>query len=95
MTSEVTKQAMNDDDEYYTVVREQGLCLIGDAILNLRHISAIRKEGDKTLIFFPGSQAALTLPASAFQDIKDAVFAMDELDDDFDLDDEDDEEGDN
>lgn len=92
MTSEVNKQAMNDDDEYYTLVPEQGLCLIDDVILNLRQISAIRKEGDKTLVFCPGQPAPLTLPASAFQSIKDAVFAMDELDDEFDLDDDDDEE---
>lgn len=80
----------NDDDTYYTLVPEQGLCLIGDDILNLKKISLIRKLEGKTLVYCAGSQEPVILPVKAFDQIRDAVFAVDDLDDDEDFDEEED-----
>lgn len=78
-----------DDDSFYTLVPEQGLCLIGDDILNLRKISLIRRLEGKTLVYCPGMADPVILPLKAFDQIKDAVFAAEDLDDDEDFDDED------
>ena len=80
MSSELTN--VPDDDTYYTLVPEQGLCLIGDNILNLRKISLIRKLEGKTLVYCPGTNEPVILPVKAFDQIRDAVFAADDLDDD-------------
>lgn len=88
----MTTDASNifDDDSFYTLVPEQGLCLIGDDILNLRKISLIRRLEGKTLVYCPGMAEPVILPLKAFDQIKDAVFAAEDLDDDEDF--EDDEE---
>ena len=88
MSSELTN--VPDDDTYYTLVPEQGLCLIGDDILNLRKISLIRKLEGKTLVYCPGMGEPVILPLKAFDQIRDAVFAADDLDDEEDFDEEDD-----
>ena len=87
--SDITGNSNIDDDAFYTVVPEQGLCLIGDAIVNLRQVSLIRKLDGKTLLYHPGVAEPMILPAKAFEQIRDAVFSMDDLDDeDFEDDDE-------
>lgn len=78
-----------DDETYYTLVPEQGLCLIGDDILNLKRISLIRKAGGKTLVYCPGVGEPVVLPEKAFDRIRDAVFTADDLEDEEDFDDED------
>lgn len=82
-----------NDTTYYTLVPEQGLCLLGDAIVNLRQVSAIRKLDGKTLVYHPGVAEPIILPAKAFDQLRDAVFAMeeDEEEEEFDLDDDDEE----
>ncbi len=71
-----------DDEIYYTLVPEQGLCFIGDDILNLRKISLIRKQEGRTLVYCPGMKEPVALPAKAFDQIRDAVFSADDMDDD-------------
>lgn len=89
MTSDATN--IYDDGEFYTLVPEQGLCLIGDDILNLRKISLIRRLEGKTLVYCPGMAEPVILPLRAFDQIRDAVFAADDLDDDDEEYDDDDE----
>lgn len=79
------------DETYYSLVPEQGLCLIGDVIVNLRKASVIRKQGDRTLIHCSGSAQPIELPAAVFDHIREEVFAMEDVDDDEDY--EDDDEG--
>lgn len=87
MSDELTRTG--DDDNYYTLVPEQGLCLVGDDILNLKKISIIRKLEGKTLVYHAGGVEPVILPIQAFEQIRDAVFAMDDMDDDEDFEDED------
>ena len=78
-----------DPDNFYTLVPEQGLCLVGDDIINLKKVSIIRKIEGKTLVYCSGLPEPVILPIKAFDQIRDAVFAIDDLDDDEDdLDDE-------
>ncbi len=91
MTDELTDSA---GDNYYTLVPEQGLCLVGDAIVNLKQVTVIRKLDGKTLVYSSGAGEPVILPVSAFDAIRDAVFAMDDLDDDDDFDDESDDSDD-
>ena len=86
MTSDATD--IFDDDSFYTLVPEQGLCLVGDDIVNLRKVSLIRKLEGKTLVYCPGMKEPVILPLTAFDRIRDAVFAAEDLDDD-EFDDED------
>lgn len=82
-------QMPNDDmDNFYTLVPEQGLCLIGDIVINLRRIAMIRKTEGKTLIYCPGVADPIVLPVELFDQIKEAVFLADEYDDDDDDDDD-------
>ncbi len=75
-----------DDDGYYTLVPEQGLCLVENDIVNLKSAAVIRKLDGKTLVYYAGVAEPVILPVAAFDKIRDAVFAMDDLDD---LDDDD------
>ncbi len=75
-------------DDFYTLVPEQGLCLVGDDIINLRKIALVRKLDGKTLLYRDGVPEPLALPGSAFDKIREAVFAVDDVDDE-DFDDED------
>ena len=87
MSDELTN--MPDDDNFYSLVPEQGLCLVGDDIINLKKIALIRKQEGKTLVYRSGVAEPVILPVRAFDQIKDSVFAMDDLDDDEDYEDED------
>lgn len=77
-------------DGFYTLVPEQGMMLLGDDIINLRKANAIRKQDGKTLLYFSGSAEPISFPAKVFDDIREAVFAVDDLDDEEEF--EDDEE---
>ena len=79
---------VEESDSYYTLVPEQGLCLVGDDIINLRKVSVIRKLDGKTLVYCGGPEPVI-LPLRSFEQIRDAVFAMDDLDDDEDFEDDD------
>ncbi len=79
-----------DDDSYYTLVPEQGLCLVGEDIVNLKTVSLIRRREGKTLVYCPGMSDPVVLPSGAFDKIRDAVFAADDIDDEDDFDEEDD-----
>ncbi len=78
-----------DESAYYTLVPEQGLCRLDDAIINLRKVSVIRKLEGKTLVYHSGAAEPIIFPVKAFDQIRDAVFAMDddELEEDFEEDD--------
>lgn len=83
------------EDAYYSLVPEQGLCLVGDVIVNLRKAALIRKAGDKTQVYYAGSATPVELPAALFDQIREEVFAMEEDgDDDYEDDDADDGEED-
>jgi hypothetical protein len=71
-------------DEYLTLSQEQGLCRVGDIIINLGKTSMILKTEGRTLVYRPGAADPVALPASVFDAVKDAVFAIDadEYDDD-------------
>lgn len=86
MSDELTN--LNADMNFYTLVPEHGLCLIGDAIINLRTVSLIRKADGKTLLYLPGAAEPVALPESAFANIREAVFAVDDLDGEEDFDEE-------
>lgn len=88
----MSDELANVSDNFYALVPEQGMILLGNDIVNLRRANAIRKQGDKTLVYFSGSEP-LALPASAFDEIRDQVFAVDDLDDEEDYDEEEDENG--
>lgn len=80
--------ALDDGAEsFYTLVPEQGLCLVGDDIVNLKQAAVIRKIEGKTLIYYAGGQEPVILPIRAFDQIRDSVFAFDD-DEDEDYDDE-------
>lgn len=89
MSDELTNTS--DNDNFYSLVPEQGLCLIGDDIINLRKIALIRKQDGKTLVYRSGVADPVILPVKAFDQIKDSVFVMDDLDDEEDYEDEDEE----
>lgn len=76
-----TPASANDPDSFYTLVPEQGLCLVGEDIVNLKKVAVIRKIEGKTLVYYPGSVDPVILPIKAFDQIRDAVFAIDDLDD--------------
>jgi hypothetical protein len=76
------------EDGFYSLVPEQGLCLVDDVIVNLKQVSVIRKLDGKTLVYCATSVDPVILPVKAFEQIKDAVFAMDD-DEDFEDEDED------
>lgn len=80
------------DDNYYTLVPEQGLCRIGDAIINLRKVVAIRYLDGKTLVYHGGAAEPIIFPAKTYGEILEAVFAVDDFDDDDEEDDDDAEE---
>lgn len=81
-------EAAYDGAKYYTLSQEQGLCLVGDAIVNLREVAMIKKQDGKTLVYLSGLPNPLILPVDAFDVIRAAVFAIDDDDDD-DYDDDD------
>lgn len=85
MSDELTR--VEGEDNFYTLVPEQGLCLVGDDIVNLRAAAVIRRIEGKTLVYYAGGADPVILPIGAFDKIRDAVFAMDDLDDDEDYDD--------
>ena len=86
-----TPTSGNDSDNFYTLVPEQGLCLVGDDIVNLKKVAVVRKIEGKTLVYYSGSVDPVILPIKAFDQIRDAVFAIDDLDDEEDDDGEDEE----
>lgn len=71
---------VDDGENYYNLVPEQGLCLVGNDIVNLKKVSVIRKLDGKTLVY-DGSPEPIIMPLRAFDQIRDAVFAIDDLDD--------------
>ncbi len=75
-------ESFEEKDDFYTLVPEQGLCLIGDTIINLRKVTLIRKQEGKTLVYSPGVADPIILPSPMFERIRDAVFAVDDFDDD-------------
>lgn len=77
-----------DGESYYTLVPEQGLCLVGDDIVNLKQVAVIRKIEGKTLIYYPGAGEPVILPLKAFDQIRDSVFAIDDDEDEDEYDDE-------
>ncbi|MCD8141594.1 MAG: hypothetical protein LUE17_17815 [Planctomycetaceae bacterium] len=79
MSDELTN---TDSESYYSLVPEAGMMLVGDDIINLRKVALIRKQGDKTLVYYGGVSEPVALPGRAFDEIRDAVFAIDDLDDD-------------
>lgn len=90
MADPTENNLVDDDDAFYTLVPEQGLCLVGDVILNLRRINIIRRLEGKTLVYHSGAAEPVILPLRAFEQIRDAVFTVDDLDDDEELDDDED-----
>lgn len=74
-----------DDGNFYTLVPEQGLCLVGDDIVNLKTVSLIRKLDGKTLVYCPGVSEPVILPLRAFDQIRDTVFAAEDEDDEDDF----------
>lgn len=80
----MTSGMSGDTDNFYTLVPEQGLCLVGNDIVNLRRVNLIRRTESGTLLYYSGVAEPVALPAAAFEDIRDAVFAVDDLgDEDF------------
>ncbi len=77
------------DEAYYSLVPEQGLCLVGDVIVNLRKAAVIQKAAGKTLIHYSGGERPVELPAEVFDQIREEVFAMEDLDEDDDYEDDD------
>lgn len=75
-------------DNFYTLVPDQGLCLVDDNIINLRKITMIRKAEGKTLVYCPGVAEPIILPLDLFDKIREAVFMADEYDDEDDEDDD-------
>ena len=92
MSDELTKSG-DEEENFYTLVPEQGLCLIGNDIINLKQIVVIRKLEGKTLIYYAGVADPVILPYGSFDKLREAVFAMDDLDDDDDYEEELEEEG--
>ena len=84
----MTDEQNAGENNFYTLVPEQGLCLVGDDIVNLKKITVIRKQGGQTLVYYAGVTQPVSLPVAAFDQIRDAVFAMDDMDDDEDFDEE-------
>lgn len=70
------------EENYFTLVGEQGMCLVGDTIINLNKVEVIRKLEGKTLIYRAGVADPVILPVGAFDVIRDAVFDVDGYDDD-------------
>lgn len=68
-------------DDFYTLSQEQGLCQVGDVILNLGKIALIAKSEGRTLVYRPGAADPIALPGAVFGAVKDAVFAIGEGDD--------------
>ena len=85
----MSDELSNGNGNFYTLVPEQGMILLGDDIINLRKATAIQKRDGKTLVHFSGNAEPIVLPAKAFDDIREAVFAVDDLDDDDDFEDDD------
>lgn len=84
-----------DEDDYLTYDPIQGLCLVGDAVINLRQMSAIQLKDGKTLFYAPGLSDPIELPEEAFEIVREAVFADDEdLDDEYEFGSDDDEDDD-
>jgi hypothetical protein len=73
-------ECFDESDEFYTLVPEQGLCLIGDTIINLRKVAVVRKQGGQTVVYYSGGQS-VSLPGPVFDRIRDAVFSVDDFDD--------------
>lgn len=88
------RELFMSDAAYYSLIPEQGLCLIDDVIVNLGKAAVIRKTGGKTLIYYAGSAQPVELPADVFDQIREEAFAMEDPDDDDEYDDEDGEEDD-
>lgn len=86
---EIVNNALDEvEDNFYNLVPEQGLCLVGDDIVNLKQVSVIRKIEGKTLVYYSGGVDPVILPLKSFDQIREAVFAIDDLDDDEDFDEE-------
>ncbi len=95
MTIATNAAADTGSEGFYVLSPEKGLCLVGDAIINLGEISVIRKEGGKTLVYRSGVPEPIQLPENSFEVIRNTIFATDDADDDdddFDDDDEDEED---
>ncbi len=88
------RERFMSDAAYYSLIPEQGLCLIDDVIVNLGKAAVIRKTGGKTLIYYAGSAQPVELPADVFDQIREEAFAMEDPDDDDDEYDDDDGEED-
>ncbi len=68
------------EDNYFTIVPEAGMCLVGDVIVNLRNVTVIQKRNDQTLLFHSGDKDPIVLPGDVFDEVKEAAFSMDNLD---------------
>lgn len=88
MSDELTNTG---SENFYTLVQEQGMILLGDDIINLRKVGAIRKQDGKTLVYFSGSAEPIVFPAKVFDDIRENVFSIEDLDDEEDFEEEEDE----
>ncbi|MCC8189486.1 MAG: hypothetical protein LIP77_02450 [Planctomycetes bacterium] len=80
--------SIDEEQEFYTLVPDQGLCLVGDDIVNLKQVAVIRKLEGKTLVYYAGGAEPVILPIKSFEYIREAVFAVDDLDDDEDFEEE-------
>ncbi len=94
---EMNKSDKHDENEdnYFTIVPEAGLCLVGDVILNLRKVTLLRKQDDHTLVYYSGVKDPIQLPADVFDEVREAAFSMDNLDfddEDYPYDDDDEED---
>jgi len=74
---------MNEaEEDFYVLSPEKGLCLVGDAIINLAEIVMIQRQGERTLVYRSGVAEPISLGAEAFEIIKDTVFVADDAEED-------------
>ncbi len=77
---------MNEaEQEFYVLSPEKGLCLVGEAIINLAEITMIQKQGERTLVYRSGVADPIALGPEAFEIVREAVFVADESDEDDDV----------
>lgn len=86
----MNEQYSEEEEVFYAMAPEPGLCLAGDIMINFRNISMIRKLDGRTLVYLRTGGEPMVLPEATFDLIREAAFAMDDMDDD-ELDDEDEE----
>lgn len=71
---------MNEaEEDFYVLSPEKGLCLVGEAIINLAEIVMIQRQGERTLIYRAGVAEPIALGAEAFEIIRDTVFVADDV----------------